>query len=136
MHSANWITKKAAGSLNPAQVEAALIQISDVWPADFRPLQETIQTFLLGENALIQLLALSSISNARIVRNPELLVWLTEPDTSVRGRSRAEMVAALDALVKNDMAAQNFRGLRQWKNREMTRIALRELTGIDRKRTR
>ena len=130
MHSANWITKKAAGSLNPAQVEAALIQISDVWPADFRPLQETIETFLLGENALIQLLALSSISIARIVRNPELLVWLTEPDTSVRGRSRAEMVAALDALVKNDIAAQNFRGLRQWKNREMTRIALRELTGM------
>ena len=130
MHGADWIRKKAAGSLNPTQVEAALIQISEIWPSDLRPLRETIETFLLGENALIRLLALSSISAARIVRNPQLLIWLTEPGTSVRGRSRVEMVAALDSLVEKDIAAQNFRALRQWKSREMTRIALRELTGM------
>lgn len=130
MRGADWIRKKAAGSLNPAQVEAALIQINEVWPADLRPLQETIDTFLLGENALIRLLAFSSISVARIVRNPQLLLWLTEPNTSVHGRTRAEMVAELDSLVENDIAAQNFRALRRWKGREMTRIALRELTGM------
>ena len=128
MEGADWIRKKAAGSLNPTQVEAALIQINEVWPAEARPLRELIETFLLGENALVRLLALSSISVARIVRNPQLLIWLTEPDTCVRGRSRAEMVAALDALVENDIATQNFRALRRWKSWEMTRIALRELT--------
>ncbi len=128
MEGANWIRKKAAGSLNPTQVEAALIQINDVWPKDVRPLRELIEDFLLGENALLRLLALSSISVARIVRNPQLLIWLTEPDTCVRGRSRAEMVAALGSLVEKDIAAQNFRALRRWKSREMTRIALRELT--------
>src|SRR5579864_6016851 len=128
MEGADWIRKKAAGSLNPTQVEAALIQINEVWPAEARPLRELIETFLLGENALVRLFALSSISVARIVRNPQLLIWLTEPDTCVRGRSRAEMVAALDALVENDIATQNFRALRRWKSWEMTRIALRELT--------
>jgi len=62
MHGADWIRRKAAGSLNPTQVEAALIQINEVWPADVRPLREVIESFLLGENALLRLLALSSIS--------------------------------------------------------------------------
>src|SRR5437588_353127 len=128
MQDTDWIRKKAAGSLNPTQVEAALIQINDVWPAGVRPLREVIENFLLGENALLRLLALSSISVARIVRQPQLLIWLTEPDTCVRGRSRAEMVAALEAIVENDIAVQNFRALRRWKSQEMTRIALRELT--------
>lgn len=128
MHGADWIRRKAAGSLNPTQVEAALIQINEVWPADVRPLREVIESFLLGENALLRLLALSSISVTRIVRNPQLLIWLTAPETCVRGRSRSEMVGALDSLIENDIAAQNFRALRRWKNQEMTRIALRELT--------
>src|SRR5690242_13274392 len=130
MHGADWIRKKAAGSLNPSQVEAALTQINEVWPADARPLRELIESFLLGENALLRLLALSSIAVARIVRNPSLLLWLTEPDLCLRGRSRAEMMAALGSIVETDIAAQNFRALRQWKGREMTRIALRELTGM------
>ena len=130
MQGADWIRKKASGSLYPAQVEAALIQISEVWPTDIRPLQEIIESFLLGENAILRLLALSSISAARIVRNPQLLNWLAEPDICVRGRSRAEMVVALDSFVENDIAAQNFRALRRWKSREMTRIAFREVNGL------
>src|SRR5690348_17071667 len=38
------------------------------------------------------------------------------------------MAGALDSLIEYDIAAQNFRALRRWKNQEMTRIALRELT--------
>ncbi|HST30498.1 MAG TPA: bifunctional [glutamate--ammonia ligase]-adenylyl-L-tyrosine phosphorylase/[glutamate--ammonia-ligase] adenylyltransferase [Chthoniobacterales bacterium] len=127
MQGADWIRKKAAGSLYPAQVEAALIQISEVWPAESGPLPELIENFPLGENALLRLLAVSSISIARIVRMPDLLIWLAKPETCARARSRGEMVSALDRFIETDIAAQNFRALRRWKNQEMTRIALREV---------
>jgi [glutamine synthetase] adenylyltransferase / [glutamine synthetase]-adenylyl-L-tyrosine phosphorylase len=127
MESAAWIKKKAAASLQPAQVETALIQLSATWPADAPNLQETIQTFPLGEESLLRLFALSSICATRIARTPQLLLWLSQPDVCTRGRSRAEMVAELDHLIEDDIATGNFRALRGWKSREMTRIALREL---------
>jgi [glutamine synthetase] adenylyltransferase / [glutamine synthetase]-adenylyl-L-tyrosine phosphorylase len=37
------------------------------------------------------------------------------------------MTAALDRVIEGEIAANNFRALRRWKNQEMTRIALREL---------
>ena len=40
------------------------------------------------------------------------------------------MIGALDELVGESIASQNFRALRRWKNREMTRIALRELANF------
>jgi [glutamine synthetase] adenylyltransferase / [glutamine synthetase]-adenylyl-L-tyrosine phosphorylase len=127
MESAAWIKKKAAASLQPAQVETALIQLSAAWPADAPNLQETIQTFPLGAESLLRLFALSSICATRIARTPQLLLWLSQPDVCTRGRSRAEMVAELDHLIEDDIATGNFRALRRWKSREMTRIALREL---------
>jgi [glutamine synthetase] adenylyltransferase / [glutamine synthetase]-adenylyl-L-tyrosine phosphorylase len=130
MVNAGWITRKATGSLYPAQVEAALIQINEAWPAEFTPLRDVMESFPIGETALLHLLALSRISVARIVRSPRLLVWLGEPDICTRGRSRAEMAAALDQFVEENIAAQNFRALRRWKNQEMTRIALRELANV------
>jgi len=130
MEGAGWIKEKATGSLYPAQVEAALIQISEVWPAEFRSLEALIEDFPLGANTLLRLLAVSSISIARIVRAPQLLVWLAGPDVCTRGRSRAEMTVALDRLIEDNIAANNFRALRRWKNHEMTRIALRELADV------
>lgn len=130
MQGADWIHKTAAGSLYPGQVEAALIQISEVWPTESVPLRELIENFPLGENALLRLLALSSIAIARIARMPHLLSWLAEPETCTRARSRGEMAAALERFIENDVAAQNFRALRRWKNQEMTRIALRELANV------
>ena len=127
MESAPWIEKKAAGSVHPAQVRAALIQINEAWPADSPSLRELIENFPLGETTLLHLFAFSSISVARIVRSPRLLIWLAEPDICTRGRSRAEMTAALDRLVEENIAADNFRTVRRWKSQEMTRIALREL---------
>ncbi len=127
MESMDWIEKKSAGPLNRAQVKAALIQINEVWPADYPSLRALVENFPPGEKALLHLLAFSSISVARIVRNPELLVWLAEPETCTRGRSRSEMTGALDRLDKENIAADNFRVLRRWKSHEMTRIALREL---------
>jgi [glutamine synthetase] adenylyltransferase / [glutamine synthetase]-adenylyl-L-tyrosine phosphorylase len=127
MEAGAWIKKKSAASLHPALVETTLTQLNDAWPGDAPPLQQAIENFPLGEESLLRLLALSTICATRIVRTPELLLWLSQPDVGTRGRSRAEMVAELDRLIENDVAADNFRALRRWKNREMTRIALREL---------
>src|SRR5215471_9185241 len=127
MEAAVWIKKKAAASLHPALVETTLTQLAATWPADADALQDTIEKFPLGEESLLRLFALSSICATRIARTPELLLWLAQPDTSTRGRSRAEMVGELDRLIEGDIAANNFRALRRWKSREMTRIALREL---------
>jgi [glutamine synthetase] adenylyltransferase / [glutamine synthetase]-adenylyl-L-tyrosine phosphorylase len=119
MEAAAWIRKKAAASLHPAQVETTLIQLNAAWPADRVSLQETVETFPLGEESLLRLLALSSSCATRIVRTPALLIWLSQPETCTRGRSRAEMAVALDRLVENDIAADNFRALRRWKNSEL-----------------
>lgn len=127
MEAGAWIKKKSAGSLHPAQVETALIQLSTAWPADAPPLRQTIENFPLGEESLLRIFALSSICATRVVRTPKLLIWLSQPDVCTRGRSRAEMVGELDRLIEDDIAANNFRALRRWKNHEMTRIALREL---------
>jgi glutamate-ammonia-ligase adenylyltransferase len=131
MGDAAWIKEKAAGSLYPAQVQITLIQLNAAWPVDAPALEETIATFPLGEAVLLHLFALSSICAARIIRTPELLLWLSRPEVCTRGRGRAEMTAALDRQVADYIAADNFRALRRWKNQEMTRIALRELADAD-----
>ena len=127
MEAAAWIKKKSAASLYPTQVETTLIQLNTAWPREAIELQETIENFPLGEEALLRLFALSSTCAARIFRTPSVVLWLSEPEICTRGRSRAEMAVALDRLVEDDIGADNFRALRHWKNREMTRIALREL---------
>lgn len=130
MADLSWIKNKARNSLHPAQVESTLIQLDEAWPPSARALRDTVEAFPLGEAALLNLFALSSICATRIVRNPELLLWLSQPETSFQPRSRAQMIGALDELVGESVASQNFRALRQWKNREMTRIALRELANF------
>ena len=129
MQDANWIRRKAAASLFPAQVETTLIQLAEHWPADAVSLPELIEKFPLGEKSLLRLFALSIVCATRIIRTPELLIWLARPEVCTRGRGRAEMTADLDRLVEDNIASNNFRALRRWKGREMTRIALRELAG-------
>src|SRR5256885_2287724 len=130
MEAAAWIKKKSAASLYPAQVENTLVKLNAAWPSDAVPLQQTIANFPLGEEALLRLFALSNICAARIVRKPEILFWLSQPDVCTRGRSRAEMVAMLDRAVEDKIAAGNFCPLRRGKGQEMTRIALRELANV------
>jgi glutamate-ammonia-ligase adenylyltransferase len=130
MEAAAWIKKKAAASLYPAQVESTLTELNAAWPADAAALPQTIENFPLGEEALLRLFALSSICAARIVRKPEILFWLSQPEVCNRGRSRAEMVATLDREGEDEIAAGSFRALRRWKGQEMTRIALRELASV------
>src|SRR5438067_4154437 len=127
MQTASWIKKKSADSLHPAQVETTLVQLNEAWPPAAAPLAETIENFPLGEAAVLHLLSVSSICATRIVHNPELLLWLAQPEICLQGRDVAEMAVELHRAPQNDVAANKFCILRHWKNKEMTRIALREL---------
>jgi len=127
MESASWIKEKSAASLYPAQVETTLIQLNEAWPVAAGPLPDAIQSFPLGEAALLHLFAVSTICAARIVRNPELLLWLSQPEICRQGRDHIEMANELYRAAKTDVAVNNFQILHRWKNKEMTRIALREL---------
>ena len=127
MEGASWIKEKSAASLYPAQVETTLIQLNEAWPVAAGPLPDAIQSFPLGEAALLHLFAVSSICAARIVRNPELLLWLSQPEICRQRRDHIEMANELYRAAKTDVAVNNFQMLHRWKNKEMTRIALREL---------
>jgi glutamate-ammonia-ligase adenylyltransferase len=127
MESASWIKEKSAASLYPAQVETTLIQLNEAWPVAAGSLPDAIQSFPLGEAALLHLLAVSSICAARIVQSPELLLWLSQPEICRQSRDQIEMANELYRATNSDVAVNNFQILRRWKNKEMTRIALREL---------
>jgi glutamate-ammonia-ligase adenylyltransferase len=127
---ARWIREKSATSLNPSQVQTSLVQLSEQWPASAQPLIEVVEQFPLGEAALLHLLAVSSICATRLTRNPETLLWLSQPEVSLASRDPAEMLAELHALAGDSATSTKFAGLRFWKGREMTRVALRELAGV------
>ena len=127
MESPSWIKEKSAASLYPAQVETTLIQLNEAWPVAAGSLPDAIQSFPLGEAALLHLFAVSSICAARIVQSPELLLWLSQPEICRQSRDQIEMANELYRAANSDVAVNNFQILRRWKNKEMTRIALREL---------
>jgi glutamate-ammonia-ligase adenylyltransferase len=127
---ARWIREKSAGSLNRSQVQTCLVQLNEQWPASAQPLVEVVEQFPLSEAALLHLLAVSSVCATRLARNPETLLWLSQPEVCLAPRDRAEMVADLHALAGASARTTKFTGLRFWKGREMTRVALRELAGV------
>jgi glutamate-ammonia-ligase adenylyltransferase len=129
-HRASWIREKAATSLNPPQVETTLVQLNEQWPANAMPLAEVVEQFPLGEVALLHLLAVSSICATRLARDPETLLWLAQPEVCLASRGHAEMLTELHDLAGDFAADNNFRRLRFWKGREMTRVAVRELAAV------
>ena len=139
-HRAGWIRKKAARSLNPSQVETTLVQLNEQWPAyaeatagrpaNAMSIAEVVEQFPLGEAALLHLLAVSSICATRLTRNPEMLLWLAQPEVCLASRSRAEMLAEVHELTSDSEIDNNFEALRFWKGREMTRVAVRELAAV------
>jgi [glutamine synthetase] adenylyltransferase / [glutamine synthetase]-adenylyl-L-tyrosine phosphorylase len=125
-----WIQTKAAGTLNPAQVENTLERMWASWPGEAPPLPDLIDRFPLGEASLLHLMSVSSICAARLVRHPEILLWLRQPEICSAPRTYGEMLADLQATGGDAIAAENFRVLRSWKGREMLRIALREVAEV------
>src|SRR5438552_13879726 len=127
---ARWIRERSTASLNPSQVQTSLVQLTEQWPASAQSLIEVFEQFPLGEAALLHLLGVSSICATRLTRNPETLLWLSQPEICLASRSSAEMVAELYDLAGDSAASARFARLRFWKGREMTRVALRELAGV------
>jgi [glutamine synthetase] adenylyltransferase / [glutamine synthetase]-adenylyl-L-tyrosine phosphorylase len=127
---ARWIRNKATSSLSPSQVQTTLIQLSKQWPVSTPSLNEVVEQFPLGEAALLHLLAVSSICATRLTRNPETLLWLSQPEVCLASRGYAEMLNALHVLAGESATNQNFEPLRFWKDREMARVAVRELAGV------
>lgn len=126
----DWIEEKAAATLNPGQVKRTLHRLAEKWPATLPHLQRLIEQFPLGENALLHLLAVSSIGCARLARDPDTLLWLRLPDVCASSRRRGRMIADLHRNLTGSIASDNFRALRLWKGREMLRIALREVAEV------
>lgn len=122
-----WIESKAAGTLNPAQVENTLERVAESWPADAPLLEEFLAQFSLGEAALLHLISVSSVCAARLVRYPDILLWLAREEISNAPRGPRAMLADLQRIGEGSTFAGNFQALRFWKGREMTRIALREV---------
>src|SRR6266487_947776 len=125
-----WVREKAATSLNPSQVETSLVQLGERWLPSAPPFVDVVEQFPLGEASLLHLLAVSSICATRLVRNPETLLWLCQPEVCLASRGYAEMLDELRSVACDSIAAENFAALRVWKGREMTRIALRELANL------
>jgi len=123
----DWIRKKSANTLNPAQVQNTLEGVAGTWPKDAKPLIDLIEGFPLGEAALLHLISVSSVCAARFVRHPEILLWLARPEISTEPRPAPAMLVGLQRIAEGSTFAGNFRALRFWKGREMTRIALREV---------
>src|SRR5437763_10548446 len=120
--SDHWTREKAAASINPAQVETALIHLSEHWPETAQSLIDVVEQFPLGEAALIHLLAVSSICATRLMRNPETLLWLHDPEACLAVRGYAEMLNELHNLAGYSVSNQSFSALRFWKGRELTRV--------------
>ena len=119
-----------AGAIRPAQVQATLAAIESNWPGEAPPLAEVIARFPLGKEVLFHLLSVSNICCARLVQQPAILLWLSDPETCADRRGYGRMLTELRNLVgKDSVAENNFRFLRFWKGREMVRIALREVAG-------
>jgi [glutamine synthetase] adenylyltransferase / [glutamine synthetase]-adenylyl-L-tyrosine phosphorylase len=128
--SDDWIREKAAGSINPAQVETVLIHLCEHWPETAGPLADVVEQFPLGEAALLHLFAVSNACAARLTKDPDSLLWLGQPQICCAPRSYAEMLGYLRRSAGNSIADQGFSALRFWKGREMTRIAVRELANV------
>src|SRR3982750_4901619 len=125
-----WIKEKAADSLQPAQVETSLRHIAESWPDAGQSLVEIVEQFPLGRGPLLHLLSVSAICTSRLQRNPGTFLWLSHPDVSLSRRSSAQMINDLRAFAGDAAADDNFRLLRVWKGREMTRVALREIANV------
>ena len=117
--------------IRPDQVARTLETLAATWPAAGPSLDELVANFPLGREALFHLLSVSSICRARLLRQPEILQWLAQSEVAADRRGYGRMLTELRNLAgREPIASSNFRVLRQWKGREMVRIALREVAGV------
>src|SRR5688572_24955890 len=114
MNSTDWIEKKSAETLHPAQVQNTLEGLAENWPADAPQLQQLLEAFPLGEAALLHLLSVSSICAARLVRHPDILLWISQPQICSAPRSYRAMLTDLQRAGEGSTFSGNFGALRFW----------------------
>ncbi|MBA2241702.1 MAG: bifunctional [glutamate--ammonia ligase]-adenylyl-L-tyrosine phosphorylase/[glutamate--ammonia-ligase] adenylyltransferase, partial [Chthoniobacterales bacterium] len=128
--ASDWFQAKAAQTPNPGQAERTLRRLAEQWPAGTADLRTLLDEFPLGEHSLLHLISVSSICAGRLVRDPEILLWLRHPDVCADRRGPRRMLADLRAFAEGLNGTANFRALRKWKGREVLRIALREVAEV------
>ncbi len=128
--SEGWIREKALTAIYPEQVFRTLTRLAENWPPHALPLPALLEVFPLGEEALFHLFSVSSICATRIINDPEILLWLASPAICREASGYGRMIEDLRTLSTDAVAEANFRALRIWKGREMTRLALREVAQI------
>ena len=133
-----WIAGLTERALEADRVRLAGMRLQEKWPESLPPLGG-----LLGENTeavdpLGHLLSVSPISLEKLLNDPHALVWLLQPGLAQAPRAPRRMLADYEALLRDTLPAnpaatrpidERFRTLRHWKQREMLRIALREVAG-------
>jgi glutamate-ammonia-ligase adenylyltransferase len=125
----SWIARAASGALEPDRVQTALARIEQAWPADYPSLESLVAGFSAGSRALPDLLAVSPASAEKIIRDPAALLWLSQPEICASARGPRRMRHNLD-LERPAGFDADFRVLRRIKNREMLRIAVRDVARL------
>jgi glutamate-ammonia-ligase adenylyltransferase len=139
------IDRIAAGALDPERVRTALERLAQAWPADFPSLEALLETFPAGPRAVPDLLSVSPVSVEKIIHDPAALLWLSRPEICASERGPRRMERHLGQLRNADFGMRksqtpngpspsvfdpNFPALRRVKNREMLRIALRDVARL------
>jgi glutamate-ammonia-ligase adenylyltransferase len=125
----------ADASPDPARAKLALERILAGWPSELPAWPEVLAAYGEAREALMHLLAVSPVSVDKLVRDPAALVWLAQPEIRALGRRTTQMRKDLEEIgprPPRDLAVkpEHFAPLRRWKQREMLRLALRDVGGL------
>jgi [glutamine synthetase] adenylyltransferase / [glutamine synthetase]-adenylyl-L-tyrosine phosphorylase len=127
----DWIEAAAKDAIDPERVRVALQSLCAAWPDALPPLPGVVEQLPAGGATLIHLFSVSPISAEKIVKDPGALLWIAHPEVCASARGPGRMLTDL-AELKSGAAAFDpaFLALRRFKNRELLRIALREVAGL------
>lgn len=125
-----WISRLADATSARCQVSEVLHRLQEVWPEDTRALEEVIHDFPSGPESVARLLAASKIAGERMIKRPNLLIWLAEPQNCLAKSRKSRLAADLRQALNGGPSDSKFTELRLLKAREMARIALRDVAGL------
>ncbi|HEX4083549.1 MAG TPA: hypothetical protein VHY22_01460 [Chthoniobacteraceae bacterium] len=125
----SWIARVAAGD---ERAENGLRRIAEAYGREQsrQTLEELVEGFPAGAGALLSLISYSGASVEKMVRDPDALIWLSGADVCASGRGPRRMLRDLDEMRAGAPFDPQFRALRRLKNREMLRIALRDIARL------
>jgi glutamate-ammonia-ligase adenylyltransferase len=117
-----------------AAAQHALSRIETAWHETQLPLRDVLASFGGSLPALFHLLSISPVSVEKLVRDPAALIWLAAPEVCDADRGPVRMRAALREMgwvepsaTRTALKPKAFAPLRRWKQRELLRIALRDV---------